>query len=61
METQDYLKDEMKRLNRMNDILEKRINQGKGNNAEPERIVHNVKAMCEIAIALCELRKNWIN
>lgn len=27
MEIQDYLKDELKRLNRMNDSLEKKINK----------------------------------
>lgn len=49
MEIRDYLNDELKRLNRMNDCLEKEINQGKVMNNEPERIVNNVKAMCEIA------------
>lgn len=32
MEIQDYLKDELKRLNRMNDLLEKKMNQEKQNN-----------------------------
>ncbi len=45
----DYLKDELKRLNRMNDLLEKKINQGQAVNNEPEQIVNNVLAMCEIA------------
>lgn len=49
MEVNDYLKDELKRLNRMNDLLEKQINQGTIKDNEPERIVSNVKAMCEIA------------
>lgn len=49
MEVKDYLKDELKRLNRMNDLLEKQINQGSIEDNEPERIVSNVKAMCEIA------------
>lgn len=49
MNINDYLKDELKRLNRMNDLLEKKINQGKAMNGEPELIVCNVLAMCEIA------------
>ena len=49
MNTRDYLIDEMKRLNRMNDNLEKVINKGIGVNNELEQIVNNVKAMCEIA------------
>lgn len=49
MSIQDYLTDEMKRLNRMNDLLEKRINQGQAIDNEPEQIVCNVKAMCNIA------------
>lgn len=49
MEIVDYLKDELKRLNRSNDLLEKKINQGNTFNNEPEQIVNNVLAMCEIA------------
>lgn len=49
MNVNDYLKDELKRLNRMNDLLEKKINQGQAINDEPEQIVFNVLAMCEIA------------
>ncbi len=49
MEVKDYLKDELKRLNRMNDLLEKKINQQQTVSNEPEQIVNNVKAMCEIA------------
>lgn len=49
METRDYLKDEMKRLNRINDSLEKKINNNQVVANEPEQIVNNVKAMCEIA------------
>lgn len=49
MEIKDYLKDEMKRLNRMNDLLEKKINQGNVINNEPEQIVNNVLTMCKIA------------
>lgn len=39
MEIKDYLLDEMKRLNRLNDSLEKKINQEKDFNNEPEQIV----------------------
>lgn len=49
MNIADYLTDELKRLNRMNDSLEKKINQGQVADNEPEQIVSNVKAMCEIA------------
>ena len=52
MEARDYLKDELKRLNRMNDILEKSINQGQAMKDEPEQIVNNVNAMCQIAKVL---------
>lgn len=52
MKIKDYLLDEMKRLNRQNDILEKKINQGQAVNNEPEQIVCNVKAMCDIASIL---------
>ena len=45
----DYLEDETKRLNRMNDLLEKKINQGQAINNEPEQIVNNANAICEIA------------
>ncbi|MDO4282380.1 MAG: hypothetical protein Q4D02_01975 [Clostridia bacterium] len=43
------LLDELKRLNRMNDLLEKKINTGKAISNEPEQIVNNVLAMCKIA------------
>ena len=49
MSINDYLKDELKRLNRMNDLLEKKTNQEKELKDEPEQIVNNVLAMCEIA------------
>lgn len=55
MKIQDYLLDEMKRLNRMNDLLEKEINQGSIKDNEPERIVCNVQAMCEIAKTIMNL------
>ena len=56
MEIKDYLKDELKRLNRMNDKIEKEINTGRAINNEPEQIVNNVKAKCKIAITLNEIR-----
>lgn len=49
MEVEDYLKDELKRLNRMNDLLEKKINQGQAISNEPEQVVNNILAMCKIA------------
>lgn len=49
MNITDYLKDEIKRLNRLNDGLEKKINQGNAVNNEPEQIICNVNTMCEIA------------
>ena len=48
MEIKDYLKDELKRLNRMNDLLEKKINQGQAVSNEPEQIVNNICTMCQI-------------
>ena len=56
MNIEYYLKDELKRLNRMNDLLEKEINQGRLINNEPEQIVCNVKAMCEIANTILRSR-----
>lgn len=52
MKIEDYLKDEMKRLNRMNDVLEKKINTNTLIYNEPEQIVNNVLAICEIASKL---------
>lgn len=60
MEIKDYLLDEMKRLNRLNDNLEKKINSGQMVIREPEQIVSNVKAMCEIANTICNLRNSCI-
>ena len=60
MEMQVYLKDELKRLNRMNDLLEKEFNQGSIKNSEPEQIVNNVQAMCEIVNTFCNLHVNGI-
>ena len=55
MNIADYLKDKMKRLNRINDYLEKIINKELATNNEPEQVVNNVKAMCEIANTICNL------
>lgn len=52
MKIQDYLIEELKRLNRQNDLLEKQINQGKAAKNEFELIIKNTLAMCEIAKAL---------
>lgn len=50
MDTRECLLNEMKRLKRMNDNLEKKINTEKAINNEPEQnIVSNVLAMCELA------------
>lgn len=52
MDIKDYMLDEIKRLNRLNDILEKNINKEQAVNNELEQIINNVKAMCEIANTL---------
>lgn len=53
MNIKDYLIDELKRLNRMNDLLEKNINKGTGTHiAENEIIKNNALTMCEIVKAL---------
>lgn len=50
MEPIDYLKDEMKRLNRINDLLEKEANKSNHTNlAIYERIQKNTSTICEIA------------
>ena len=51
MNIKDILKDEMKRLNRRNDLLEKTLNTGNSNIAIEETIKGNALAMCEIAKA----------
>ncbi len=60
MEIKDYLLDEMKRLNRLNDSLEKKINQEQAVNNEPEQIINNVKVICTIANTVCNLHSNYI-
>ncbi len=49
MDIASYLKDELRRLNRINDLLEKQMNKADVITNEPEQIVNNVRAMCEIA------------
>ncbi|MCI8412178.1 MAG: hypothetical protein HFJ40_07145 [Clostridia bacterium] len=53
MEVKDYLKDELKRLNRRNDLLEKQLNSEVHINCLEieEQIKNNTLAMCEIAKA----------
>jgi len=48
MEEADYLIEELKRLNRVNDFLEKKMKQEIVIQKEPEQIENNVLAMCEI-------------
>lgn len=53
MELKDYLIDEIKRLNRRNDLLEKETNTITENKTElEEMIIKNAFAMCEIANTL---------
>lgn len=50
MKIEDYLKDEMKRLNRMNDILEKEINKSNFTCENHYVLIQkNTLAMCDIA------------
>lgn len=49
MNIKEILLDEIKRLNRLNDNLEKKINKEEVFSNEPEQIVCNVEAMCDIA------------
>ncbi len=52
MDIKDYLKDEIKRLNRLNDSLEKTVNKSDNCNlAIYQEIQKNALAMCEIAKA----------
>lgn len=51
MEIKDYLRNELERLNRRNDIMEKQLNSGNANIALEETIKNNALAMCEIAKA----------
>lgn len=54
-EIKNILKDEFKRLNRMNDLLEKKINTTTLHNNEHDIIKNNVLAMCEIVNNICTL------
>ena len=52
MKIKDYMLDEMKRLNRRNDILEKQANKSEFINLGIEEAIQkNALAMCEIAKA----------
>lgn len=52
MDIKDYLLDEMKRLNRRNDILEKQANKSEFVDLGVEETIQkNALAMCEIAKA----------
>lgn len=56
MKIEDYLKDELERLSNINDVLYEKINNEQSIYNEPEQIIDNVKAMCEIANTICNLR-----
>lgn len=45
----EYLKNELKRLNKINCLLEDKMRKADVIENEPEQIVNNVRAMCEIA------------
>ena len=49
MDIAGYLKDELRRLNRISDLLERQMNKADVITNEPEQIVNNVRAMCELA------------
>ena len=52
MDTKDCLKEELKRLNRRNDLLEEELNQKVNIRLDiEEQIKNNALAMCEIAKA----------
>lgn len=53
MDEKKLLLDELKRLNRRNDLLEKEINTSTEDKAESEeKIIRNALAMCEIVNTL---------
>ena len=61
MNIKEYLLlDEMKRLSRINDNLEKGIRKTTGINNEFEQITENVDSMCNITNTICNLHKNDI-
>lgn len=49
MSTIWYLTNELKRLSKINCLLEDKIEKADVIENEPERIANNVRAMCEIA------------
>lgn len=53
METKELLKNELKRLSRRNDLLEKELNEGQFSNLPVNELIKdNTLAMCEIAKVL---------
>lgn len=63
MEIKNCLVDEIRRLKRMNDKLEKKINEKEDSTFykdEPELLTNNISAMCEIASTLSKLHVNGI-
>lgn len=48
----EKLENEMDRLSRINDLLEKNIEANKLTFESEQRIINNVKAMCEIAMTI---------
>lgn len=61
MNIRDYMLDEMKRLNRLNDSLEKTVNKNDNCNlAIYQEIQKNALAMCEIAKANNPLSKKML-
>lgn len=56
MKIEEYMLDELKRLNRRNDLLEKKINKNEFLNlALEEEIQKNTLTMCEIAKVLLRI------
>ena len=56
MKIEEYMLDELKRLNRRNDLLEKEINKNEFLNLTlEEEIQKNTLAMCEIAKVLLRI------
>ena len=61
MEIEDYMLDEIKRLNRLNENLEEKINKNDNCNlAIYQEIQKNALAMCEIAKANNPLSKKML-
>lgn len=49
MKVEQYLKEEIKRLNRLNELLEEQVNENKSNLIIYESVKNNTLAMSEIA------------